>query len=80
MDKLPFNIDLKEKVAVVTGAGGILCGMFAEALAMCGAKVAVLDLNFDAAEAVADSINEQGYTAFAYKADVLNKEIMKRSA
>ena len=42
--KLPFNVDLKDKVAVVTGGSGILCGAMAEALAACGAKVAILAL------------------------------------
>jgi NAD(P)-dependent dehydrogenase (short-subunit alcohol dehydrogenase family) len=40
--KLPFKIDLKDKVAVVTGGGGVLCSTFAKALAQNGAKVAVL--------------------------------------
>ena len=40
---LPIKIDLSGKVAVVTGAGGVLCSSFAEALAECGAKVAVYD-------------------------------------
>ncbi len=48
MMKLPLNTDLSGKVAVVTGAGGVLCGMFAQALAQAGAKVAVLDLNEEA--------------------------------
>ncbi|MBE6695731.1 MAG: D-mannonate oxidoreductase, partial [Ruminococcaceae bacterium] len=39
--KLPFKIDLSEKVAVVTGGGGVLCSSFSEALAECGASVAV---------------------------------------
>ena len=43
--QLPFHVDLSGKVAVVTGAGGVLCSMFAEAVATCGAKVALLDLN-----------------------------------
>ena len=47
--KLPIQTDLGGKVAVVTGAGGVLCGMFAKALAASGAKVALLDLNLDAA-------------------------------
>ena len=51
---LPFNVDLTGKVAVVTGAGGILCSDFARAIAQCGAAVALLDINYDAAEAVAD--------------------------
>ena len=45
MLKLPFNIDLSGKVAVVTGSGGVLCSMFAKAIAQCGAKVVLLDLN-----------------------------------
>lgn len=40
MINLPFEIDLKDKVAVVTGAGGVLCSLFAKAIARCGAKVA----------------------------------------
>ena len=37
---LPLNTDLTGKVAVVTGAGGVLCAMFSRALAQSGAKVA----------------------------------------
>lgn len=40
--KLPFQIDLKDKVVVVTGAGGVICSVLAEAMAMTGAKVALL--------------------------------------
>ena len=36
--KLPFEIDLSGKVVVITGAGGVLCSMFAQALAKTGAK------------------------------------------
>ncbi len=56
--KLPYKIDLGGKVAVITGAGGILMSEFARALAECGAKVALLDINAAAAEAVAASIGE----------------------
>ncbi|MDL2251034.1 SDR family oxidoreductase [Lachnospiraceae bacterium OttesenSCG-928-J05] len=72
--KLPINTDLSGKVAVVTGAGGVLCGMFAKALALAGAKVAVLDLNEEAAAEVAKAIIEEGGIAQAYKANVLEKE------
>ena len=51
--KLPYRIDLGGKVAVVTGAGGVLMSEFAKALAACGAKVALLDINEEAAKAVA---------------------------
>lgn len=70
---LSFGTDLRGKVAVVTGAGGVLCGMFAKTLAEAGAKVAVLDLNETAAEAVAASIREDGGQAIAYRVNVLER-------
>ncbi len=75
--KLPINTDLKDKVAVVTGAGGVLCSMFARALAQSGAKVALLDLNQEAAEKYAQEIRDAGYCAKAYKANVLEKESLE---
>lgn len=71
---LPFKIDLNGKTAVVTGAGGVLCSSFAEALAQCGAKVAVLDLRLEAAEVVADRIRANGGVANAYACNVLDKD------
>lgn len=77
MLNLPLNVDLKGKVAVVTGAGGILCGMFAKAIAQSGAKVALLDLNLEAAQRISDEICASGFQARAYKANVLDKDIME---
>lgn len=77
--KLPFKIDLKDKVAVVTGGGGVLCSTFAEAIAAAGAKVAVLDLNAEAAAAVADKINSEGGTAIGVSANVLEKESLENA-
>ena len=74
---LPFALDLSGKTAVVTGAGGVLCSMFAKVLAQCGAKIAILDLNLEAAQAVAYEITAEGYTAKAYKANVLEKESLE---
>lgn len=74
MKKNVLNTDLTGKVCVVTGAGGAICGMFAEALAAAGGKVAVLDLNETAAQAVADKITAEGGIARAYKANVLERE------
>lgn len=77
--KLPFDIDLKGKVAVVTGGGGVLCGMFAKALASCGAKVAILDLRKEAADAVADEIKADGGTAIGVCANVLSRESLEET-
>lgn len=68
--KLPFNVDLKDKVVAITGGGGVLMSAFGEALAACGAKVALLDINGEAVEKVAASIGEN---ALAVKTDCLDK-------
>lgn len=69
--------NLKGRVAVVTGGGGVLCGDFAKALARQGVKVAVLDLNEAAAQKVADEINAEGGTAIAVGCNVLEPESMQ---
>lgn len=74
---LPMDIDLRGKAAVVTGAGGVLCGMFSKALASAGAKVAVLDLNEEAARKIADEIVAEGGAARAYPCNVLEPESME---
>ncbi len=74
---LPFEIDLNGKVAVVTGAGGVLCSMFAEALSKTGAKIALLDLNEEAAQDYADQIVKNGGIAKAYGCNVLQKESLE---
>ena len=71
--KLPFQIDLSGKTALVTGGGGVLCSEFAKALAACGAKVAVCDLREEAAQKVVDDITAAGGTAMAVAANVLDK-------
>ena len=58
----------------MTGAGGVLCSNFAKVLARAGAKVALLDINLEAAQKFADEINAEGGVAKAYACDVLNKE------
>ena len=72
--KIPFQIDLKGKTVVITGAGGVLCSSFAEALAETGAKIALLDLRFEAADAVAEKIRQSGKIAKAYGCNVLDRE------
>lgn len=69
--KLPFNVDLSDKVVALTGAGGAIISQFAEAMALSGAKVALLDINYEAAKAVADRIGEN---ALAIETNALSKE------
>lgn len=69
--ELPFRIDLSGKTVAVTGAGGVICSEFAKALAACGAKVALLDINEEAAKKYADEIGEN---ALAVKCNCLEKQ------
>lgn len=71
---------LEGKTAVVTGGGGVLCSTMAVALAQAGARVAVLDLRQELAQAVADDIQAQDGKAVALACDVLDKESLERAA
>jgi NAD(P)-dependent dehydrogenase (short-subunit alcohol dehydrogenase family) len=62
---------LESQVAVLTGGGGILCGTLSKALARLGARVAVLDMNLQAAQTVVDAIVAEGHEAIAVQANVL---------
>ena len=65
------------KVVVITGAGGVLCGTMAKALAAVGAKVAVWDIIEEAAVKIADEIKSQGSQAVAVKCNVLDKKSLE---
>ncbi len=70
-----LNTDLTGKVAVVTGAGGVLCSSLSEVLARAGAKVALLDLNLAAAQDTANKICREGGVAKAYACNVLDRQV-----
>lgn len=66
-------IEFNDKVVVITGAGGVICGYLAKEFAKAGAKVALLDLNEAAAQKYADEIIAEGGIAKAYQANVLDR-------
>ena len=76
---LSLKPDLTGKVAVITGGGGVLCREFAKALAVCGAKVAVLNRTLSKAEDVAEEIKAMGFEAAAVQIDVTNKESVEKA-
>ena len=75
--ELTLKPDLAGKVAVVTGGAGVLCREFAKALALCGARVAILNRTLSKAEEVAKEIEAMGGTAAAVAVDVTNVESVK---
>ena len=74
-----LNENLKGRVAVITGGGGVLCSGFAKDLASFGVKVAVLDLREDAAQKVVNEINADGGAALAVGCNVLEAESLENA-
>ena len=77
--KLPFKIDLSNKVAVVTGGTGVLGSLWVDALAACGAKVAILGRNLDKINEKVKDVENNGGIAIGVAADVLNKESLAKA-
>ncbi len=75
---VPLN--LKNKVAVITGGGGVLCSTMAKSLASHGVKTAILDLNLEAALKVASEITEEyGTISIGVSASVLDKDSLEKA-
>ena len=72
--------DFTGQVAVITGGGGVLCGTIAKYFAACGGRAAIVDLNLDAANAVVNDIKKQGGIAEAFKANVLERDLVEQMA
>ncbi|WP_088102405.1 SDR family oxidoreductase [Halalkalibacter urbisdiaboli] len=70
---------LKDKVAVVTGGGGVLCGCMAKELGRQGMKVAVLNRTYEKAVSVVEEIKLAGGTAMAVQCDVTNVASVKEA-
>jgi len=74
------NMRLKDRVAIVTGAGQGIGRVFARRLASEGAKVVIADINYDNALKVEQSLQQEGFDAFAIKVDVSNEQSTKEMA
>ena len=68
-----MNKQLQDKIAIVTGAASGIGKEIAVVYAREGAKVAIADLNRDAAQAVADELKKEGARAMAIAADVADE-------
>jgi NAD(P)-dependent dehydrogenase (short-subunit alcohol dehydrogenase family) len=71
---------LKNKVAVAIGAGGVLAGSMAETLAKAGAKLAIVDLNLEAAQKKTTQIVEEfNQDAIAFQMDASDKSEIEKT-
>ena len=64
---------LKGKTVIVTGGGGGIGGATCRRFAAEGAKVAVFDMNIEAAQKVADQITAEGGTAAAFQCNITDR-------
>jgi NAD(P)-dependent dehydrogenase (short-subunit alcohol dehydrogenase family) len=79
--KVPFNINLSGKTAVVTGGSGTLCSAMAYGLAVCGAKVAIIGRNKEKLASVSEKLTKdaldeynKNVTVKGYSCNVINKD------
>jgi len=82
MDRLDYQKEFKltGKTAIVTGGAGVLCAAMCKGLAEAGVKIAVLDVNGEAAGSLADEICDQGGEAIGVTCDVLDKNSLYEAA
>jgi NAD(P)-dependent dehydrogenase (short-subunit alcohol dehydrogenase family) len=74
------SFDLSGKTAIVTGGAGVLCALMCRALSAAGAKVGVLDMNADGAEALAADLRFSGVEAVAVACNVLDRASIETAA
>lgn len=71
-------LNIRNKVAVITGGAGIICSEMAKSLAAHGVKTVIIDLNKDAAESVAREItDEYGSASLGLPASVLERSSLE---
>jgi NAD(P)-dependent dehydrogenase (short-subunit alcohol dehydrogenase family) len=74
-----LKVNLKDKIAVVTGGGGVIGSTFAKALAVEGVKVAILNRTLEKGQKVSDEIKRNGGESIAIQCDVLNENDVVRA-
>lgn len=79
--KVPFNINLSGKTAIVTGGSGTLCSAMAYGLAVCGAKVAIIGRNKEKLASISEKLTKvaldeynKNVTIKGYSCNVINKD------
>ena len=80
LTELTRMYDFRGKTVAITGGAGILGSEIANALAGCGAQVAILDVNPEAGKAAVDHMGEHGKQVSVFQCDVLNRDSVTQTA
>lgn len=79
--KVPFNINLSGKTAIVTGGSGTLCSAMAYGLAVSGAKVAIIGRNIEKLASVSEKLTKNALDEYnkdvtikGYSCNVINND------
>jgi len=72
--------DFTGKTVAITGGAGVLGSEMADALAGCGAKVAILDMNEEAGKALIERLGERGKQLSFFKFNALDRESVAQVA
>ncbi|QKS72499.1 SDR family oxidoreductase [Paenalkalicoccus suaedae] len=75
---VPFHVNVKDKVVVITGGSGVLGSVMCKALAELGAKVAILSRRKEANEEIVREIREAGFEASGFIVDVLDVQKLEQ--
>jgi NAD(P)-dependent dehydrogenase (short-subunit alcohol dehydrogenase family) len=72
--------DFSGKTVAITGGAGVLGSEIVSAVAGCGAKVALLEVNAEAGKALVERMGERGKQVTVFYCDVLNPESIVAAA
>ncbi len=71
--------DVRDRVIVATGGGGVLVGHISKRLAEMGARIAILNRTLAKGERVAEEIRQKGGQAIALGVDVTDREAVEQA-
>jgi NAD(P)-dependent dehydrogenase (short-subunit alcohol dehydrogenase family) len=71
--------DISNKVAVVTGGGGVLGGSIAKSLVEAGVKVAILDIREENVQSITETLRKMGGQAEGFTSSVLDMDSLRQT-
>ncbi len=80
LEQLTRMYDFTGRTVAITGGAGVLGGEIAQALAGCGANVAILDLNLDPAKSILEKLGSRASQVMTVKTNVLDMDSLRQAS